>query len=398
MGTWGTALFSDDTASDVREDFRELIGDGVDVETATARMIEEWRPGADPDEASTFWLALAATQWQLGRLLPDVCSRAIEIIDAGLDLTRWRDSREVSKRERVLVALRAKLLSPQPVAKRVPRRFRSTNDWPLGSLHAYELRSRELCVFRVIGHHTDKGGTAPVVEMLDWIGSSVPRLEVLNDLPVRIRTYPNGHRVSARFARGPRARARCFHRAVAARRRFLRVSLEISRSAARGNLRGRRQCRLTTHWFRLARAKRLCSRHRVGVRRPRQWSAMELWAWLWILLIAILTLGGAVDLLRGPKPLWYAVLSAIAGAICALLVAAYFDILRYSGSAIILVLISLAAGLWFVYETVVDVREEWNAGRSNTELVVVGVGVSVVFLSAVCLGLVHAWRMLHKAF
>lgn len=28
MGTWGTGIFSDDLASDIREDFKELIGDG----------------------------------------------------------------------------------------------------------------------------------------------------------------------------------------------------------------------------------------------------------------------------------------------------------------------------------------------------------------------------------
>src|ERR1700756_2752204 len=27
---------------------------------------------------------------------------------------------------------------------------------------------------RVIGHHTDRGGTAPIVELLDWVGQELP--------------------------------------------------------------------------------------------------------------------------------------------------------------------------------------------------------------------------------
>ncbi len=30
MGTWGTALFSDDLACDARDAYRELVGDGLD--------------------------------------------------------------------------------------------------------------------------------------------------------------------------------------------------------------------------------------------------------------------------------------------------------------------------------------------------------------------------------
>ena len=32
MGTWETAIFSDDTASDVRDGFRDLIGEALSTE------------------------------------------------------------------------------------------------------------------------------------------------------------------------------------------------------------------------------------------------------------------------------------------------------------------------------------------------------------------------------
>ncbi|ACZ90620.1 hypothetical protein [Streptosporangium roseum] len=40
MSAWGVALFSDDTACDVRDTYRELIEDGVDDEEAARRVLD----------------------------------------------------------------------------------------------------------------------------------------------------------------------------------------------------------------------------------------------------------------------------------------------------------------------------------------------------------------------
>lgn len=197
MGAWDTAIFTDDTAADVRDDFIDLIGEGLAAEAATARIVEEWNPDSDPEEeGAAFWLGLAAIQWKLGRLLPDVRDRALGIINSGQDLSRWRLAEDVEKRRKVLEQLGTKLLSPQPQPKRVPRRFRATNDWNVGSLHSYALGEKAFCLLRVIGHHVDKGGKFPVVELLDWMGGEIPPVGVLGSLPIRIRTYPNGRRAS----------------------------------------------------------------------------------------------------------------------------------------------------------------------------------------------------------
>jgi hypothetical protein len=100
MGTWGTALFSDDTASDVRDDFKTYIGDGLTPEAATAAMFAEWGSTVnDADVGPIFWLALASTQWTLGRLVPEVLKEAMRILDSSGDLNRWAlDEKMVSKR------------------------------------------------------------------------------------------------------------------------------------------------------------------------------------------------------------------------------------------------------------------------------------------------------------
>jgi hypothetical protein len=69
MGTWGTAIFSDDIACDVRDQYRECIGEGLSGSEATEKLMADYEQSLeDSDEGPPFWLALAATQWKLGRL------------------------------------------------------------------------------------------------------------------------------------------------------------------------------------------------------------------------------------------------------------------------------------------------------------------------------------------
>ncbi len=66
----GTAVFSDDTACDVRDGYVDLLSDGLSGPEATKKLLREWSASLkDPDEAPVFWLALAATQWKYGGAL-----------------------------------------------------------------------------------------------------------------------------------------------------------------------------------------------------------------------------------------------------------------------------------------------------------------------------------------
>src|SRR5579863_6139142 len=90
MGVWGSGIFQDDTASDIREDFRDHLGNGLSGPEATERILAEYKSLlSDPQEAGVLWLALSAVQWKHGRLDPEVLSRALEVIDSGSDLPRW---------------------------------------------------------------------------------------------------------------------------------------------------------------------------------------------------------------------------------------------------------------------------------------------------------------------
>jgi len=198
MGTWGTGLFSDDIACDVRESYEGFVGDGHAGPEATDALLSEYGAQVeDPDAGPTFWLALAATQWRCGRLERRVKDRALEIIELGIDIRRWTgDPSSLKKRQAVLGKLAEQLRSPQPPPKRIPKRFRNSTDWQVGEIIAFRLKSGNNVLFRVIGFHTDRGGTSPVIELLDWSGESVPEKAVIGRFAVKARRHPlqPGHR------------------------------------------------------------------------------------------------------------------------------------------------------------------------------------------------------------
>lgn len=187
MGAWGTAIFSDDLALDLQEDYKELLGDGHDGPEATQILRARWEQDlTDPDVESVFWLALAATQWKYGRLEDLVKAKALEIIDSGQDLSRWQgDPRALKMRRQVLENLRRQLESPPPPPKKVRKIYRSTCNWEVGEIIAYRLRSGRLVLLRVLGLRVDRGGIMPTCEALDWVGESLPPPKVLKRLPVR---------------------------------------------------------------------------------------------------------------------------------------------------------------------------------------------------------------------
>jgi hypothetical protein len=115
MGTWSAAIFADDVACDVRDQYLALLAEGLDGAESSRRLESEWGDAdSDPDEGPVFWIALAAVQWEYGRLQPHVAKRALAIIDRGDDLQRWQGAPGLAKRRSALQALRRKLESPQP--------------------------------------------------------------------------------------------------------------------------------------------------------------------------------------------------------------------------------------------------------------------------------------------
>jgi hypothetical protein len=197
MGTWGTPIFSDDTASDVRDEFRELIGEGLSTEQATDKLVSEYAPSLDdPDDGPPFWLGLAVTQWKCGRLLEQVKAKALDIIDTGADLKRWSGD---PKRRAVLEKTRAQLLSPPPAPTPIRKRYQENNDWEVGELISYQTPRGKYAVLRVLGHATGSAGKHPIIELVDWYAASPASLDDARHLrrawASKGRSAPMGSRI-----------------------------------------------------------------------------------------------------------------------------------------------------------------------------------------------------------
>jgi len=195
MGTWGVRIFEDDTACDVREEYRKLLTERGDAAAATDALIERWQSTvADTDEGPVFWLALAVTQHKLGRLEDRVAKEAMRVLDHGLGLDRWRDdAKALKKRIASLEKVRAALAAPPPPPKRIKPPFRDACAWQVGELIAYRLKSAKWIVLRVLGHETHAAGVGPVCEVLEWMGAAVPAAHELDGRDVRrcrLATWP----------------------------------------------------------------------------------------------------------------------------------------------------------------------------------------------------------------
>jgi hypothetical protein len=188
MGAWGTGIFSDDLACDIRAEFRELIGEGVDTAEVTRKIIAKYKETIDdPDEGPLFWLALAATQSRCGRLIADVRKRAIRVIDAGKNLETWKengDPKDLKKRQQVLLKLRAELVGAQRQPTKIRKEFHDRTEWNVGYAISYRLLSGKLVIMRVIGLEDNKS-LIPIVELCDWIGDTVPDRKAIERLPRR---------------------------------------------------------------------------------------------------------------------------------------------------------------------------------------------------------------------
>ncbi|RZS32726.1 hypothetical protein EV193_111111 [Herbihabitans rhizosphaerae] len=162
MGAWSTGLFDNDTAADVRSDYEDLVARGHTPDDAVGRLETEY--GDDPD----LWLALAATQHELGAVSARVRDRAEAIIDNPRELDRWAPESR-SARESALTELRGKLrVSGIPPRKRPRRRTRRDTDLTPGQ-HVV-VRVPAPVLFRVVRIHEDKGGRHPVLVLVRWDG------------------------------------------------------------------------------------------------------------------------------------------------------------------------------------------------------------------------------------
>jgi hypothetical protein len=122
MGVFSAAVFGDDFALDVRDEYLAMIAEGTSDREANRKIVESFNDSIrDSDDGPVFWLALAATQWDYGRFDPRVKARALTSITQSKKDGRWAGSPLEQKRLSVLERLAQRLHSTPPT-RRAPRR------------------------------------------------------------------------------------------------------------------------------------------------------------------------------------------------------------------------------------------------------------------------------------
>lgn len=163
MGSWGTGLFQDDTACDVRDTYRELVSLDLDPDVINDEMERLFgqREGID---ASTYCIAFAVTKHTLGRLEAATRNQALDLIKSGRALAEWAELTDSDKaatkaRHTALEKVSAVLRSPQAAAKRlrptadlkmrIDRKY-SAYPWRKNSVYAYRTSAGRVFAFTAV--------------------------------------------------------------------------------------------------------------------------------------------------------------------------------------------------------------------------------------------------------
>lgn len=201
VGADGPGLFSDDTACDVRDAYREALEDGFSDSEAEVAVVRAFSDElTDPDESTVVWLALASTQSTLGRLSEATRRQAIRVLDAGGDLERWREAgpAHVRRRAAALEKVRAQIEGLQPARRHVRRRRRPTSSLSPGEVLAYRARSGRVYLMRVVALTDVRDHIQPAIRFLDYAGSEIPDPSVIGSLRDR-RRHPRWKKVELRI-------------------------------------------------------------------------------------------------------------------------------------------------------------------------------------------------------
>ncbi len=183
MGYWGTGLYQNDTAEDVRDSYVTRLKKGEDSAQITASLMQEFDL-EDEEDGPVFWMALADTQWNWGRLEPAVREKALQALASG-EILEWETAAQKRARQKVLQKLEQKLNTPQPDMRPIRQSRMYVCPWQIGDVFAlplcseaadaYGLKGEYLLLRKVSEARWHPGHVCPVVHIKFSKNGILPR-------------------------------------------------------------------------------------------------------------------------------------------------------------------------------------------------------------------------------
>ena len=189
MGIWGSELYDNDSACDVRDGYLDFIQDGLDNENAYIKTMEVFHEYIGDQDEPLLWFALAETQWRVGRLRQDVKDKALEWIEKNGYLDMWTGNpKGEAGWKKTLLKLKEKLEQPIPKERKIPKL--DLNPWNLHDVYAYQFhkeKSKEngffgkyMLIQKIGEKKHEKERLYMHVQVIDHVFDSLPELDDIN--------------------------------------------------------------------------------------------------------------------------------------------------------------------------------------------------------------------------
>lgn len=194
MGTWSRTLFSNDTARDIKDTYIELLRDQYSDDEAYDMTCREYNELIGSDEEPIFWFAIAAVQWQTGRLTSAVQKEALYWIEANGGIDLWNETKKGRGWEKTLSELKELLISDLPIRQEFKKaEVFETNLWNIGDVYAYRfnrkyskdvgLYGKYILLHKISDDHS-YDSIVPRVQIYNKVFDELPTLDVLKELAV----------------------------------------------------------------------------------------------------------------------------------------------------------------------------------------------------------------------
>lgn len=157
MGNWGAGRYQDDLALDIKDSYLSAIAEGNDSEEALKLILNEYSDSLnDADDAPIVWFVLADLQMQKGWLSDTVRQNALEQLQYGAALDRWKKDccQLFEQRKHVLHELERELISfssrdPRPPKTKLCRYY----EWENGDVFAIPILGSNLASKHLSGRY-----------------------------------------------------------------------------------------------------------------------------------------------------------------------------------------------------------------------------------------------------